>query len=155
MFKKIILLGTLAVLGTAGGMALDMQSAAAKSYGSPKTLVGMKYTHTTPKRFWGTWYNWDNNIGASKIVVKKHQVKWYYRQHKKGKWQHEQTLTGKKLYVYRQKLNHKQMFGFYAAYEDDFNFYYTGTKKLKGKTVKYMSQGGLYTYYKAWKYAIR
>lgn len=153
MFKKIILLGTLAVLGTAGGMLLNTQSAAAKSYGSPKTLKGIKYTHTTPKRARGTWYNWDKTIGANKIVVKKHQVKWYYRQHKQGKWQHQQTLTGKKLYVYRQKLNHKQMFGFYAAYQDDFSFYYTGTKKLKGKTVKYMS--GNYTYYKAWKYAIR
>ncbi|MFC6275885.1 hypothetical protein ACFQET_10410 [Levilactobacillus tangyuanensis] len=155
MFKKAILLGTLAALGTAGGMTLNTQNVVAKAYKSPKTLKGLKYTHTTPKRSRGTWYNWDKDVGASKIVVKKHQVKKYYRQHKHGKWLHDETLTGKKLYVYRQKQNHKQMFGFYAAYEDDFSFYYTGTRKLKGKTVKYMSMAGLYTYYKSWKYAIK
>lgn len=155
MVKKVAWLGALVILGVTGGVMGMTQPVAAKSYGSPKTLRGVKYTRTTPVRSRGTWYNWDRNIGASKIIVKKHQVKWYSKPHKHGKWHHDQTLTGKKLYVYRQTLQHKKMFGFYAAYEDDFNFFYTGTKKLKGKTVKYMSSAGLYTYYHAWKYAVR
>ena len=152
MFKKLLGLSTLLAVGVVGGLLGPAQPAAARS---PKTLRGIAYTHTTPVRSRGTWYNWDKEIGANKIIVKKHQVKWYYRQHKQGKWHHEQTLTGKKLYVYHQTLKHKKMFGFYAAYEDDFNFFYTGTKKIHGKSVKYLSSAGIYTYYHAWKYAIR
>ena len=47
MFKKAILLGTLAALGTAGGMTLNTQNVVAKAYRSPKTLKGFKYTHST------------------------------------------------------------------------------------------------------------
>lgn len=111
MVKKVAWFGALVILGVTSGVMGMTQPAAAKSYGSPKTLRGVKYTRTTPVRSRGTWYNWDRNIGASKIIVKKHQVKWYSKPHKHGKWHHDQTLTGKKLYVYRQTLHHKKMFG--------------------------------------------
>ncbi|WP_125579960.1 hypothetical protein [Levilactobacillus cerevisiae] len=154
MLKKIIWLCTLVTFSTASGVAITTQSAAAESYGSPRTLIGIKYTHTTPVRSRGTWYNWDKEVGASKVIVKKHQVKWYSRPHKTGKWHHDNTLTGKKLLVYRETERHRKTFGFYHTYQDDYAFWYTGTKKHNDKTVKYMKSSGLYDYYKKWQYAI-
>lgn len=132
---------------------LWMQTAAASEY-MHRTLPGRKYTHTTPKSFRGSWYSYSKVMGYHKMVVKTHTVTTYTKTKKRHAWKKDLSLTGKHLYVYHEKRDHHNWYGFYQAYEDDFNYNYLTTKRVHGKKVKTLVDGSNYNNFHTLKLAL-
>ncbi|WP_367295065.1 hypothetical protein [Levilactobacillus yonginensis] len=152
MMKKIshLMIGV-AALFVGLGLALAVTSTAS----AEKTNIPGPYSRSTPVKARGTWYGKLPYIHYRKLIVKKHSVTWYEKDKRAGAWKKTRHLKNGHLFVRHDKIRlHKKtraIFGFYSANQDDADFNYLSTKRVKGKKVHVMISPNGGTYYHSWK----
>ncbi|MFC6289244.1 hypothetical protein [Levilactobacillus angrenensis] len=116
----------------------------------------MNYTRATPVKSRGTWYGHVPYLNYEKLVIRKHAVTWYQKDKRSESWKKTRHLQNKQLFVLHDKVKvnkHKEaIFGFYSAKQDDADFDYLATKRIKGKKVRVMKNVNGGTFYHSWKH---
>lgn len=115
----------------------------------------MNYTRATPVKSRGIWYSRRPYVHYEKLIIRKHAVTWYQKDKRSEAWKKTRHLQNKQLFVLHDKLkvgkHQKAIFGFYSANQDDADFNYLTTKRIKGKKVRVMKNVNGGTFYHSWK----
>lgn len=145
--KQYLLLVVSLFAGAIIGSSILSTANAAKRTGS--------YTRATPVKSRGTWYAHVQYLNYEKLVVRKHAVTWYQKDKRSQSWKKTRYLKNKQLFVLHDKLkvgkHQKAIFGFYSVNQDDADFNYLTTKRVKGKKIRVMKNVNGGTFYHSWK----